>query len=169
MQIAEPRLPDDLEGNADDGDDRCWHADALRALAEQLSVTNDFYFPLLSAATLLDGRNLSQEVTQMTSFQLSVSPNRRAAGRFVFSVRRELQKALVESGISQSHVARAIGVHRSVISRELNGRSDMTLGRVAEIANVLGRVPTFSLPDASQGASFSSEAFAGTRPRSVSS
>ncbi len=59
MQIAEPRLPDDLEGNADDGDDRCWHADALRALAEQLSVTNDFYFPLLSAATLLDGRTLS--------------------------------------------------------------------------------------------------------------
>ena len=82
----------------------------------------------------------------MQSFQISVTQTQKAAGRFVLSVRRSLQKALVESGLSQSDVAREIGVHRSVISRELNGLSDMTLGRVAEIASALGRVPTFLLP-----------------------
>jgi len=60
-----------------------------------------------------------------------------------------LQRALVEeqaaSGINQSAVAKAIGVHRSVISRELNGRQDITLGRVAELAWSMGREIDFQL------------------------
>ncbi len=79
----------------------------------------------------------------MTSFQIAISPSRRAAGRFISRVRRALQTALVEeterSGKNQSRVAEAIGVHRSVISRELNGRQDITLGRLAELAWALGR------------------------------
>lgn len=86
----------------------------------------------------------------MTSFQIAISPSRRAAGRFISRVRRSLQLALVEegqlSGINQSKVANAIGIHRSVISRELNGRQDITLGRVAEIAWALGREVEFNLP-----------------------
>lgn len=86
----------------------------------------------------------------MTSFQIAISPSRRAAGRFISRVRRTLQLALVEegerSGINQTRVADAIGVHRSVISRELNGRQDITLGRVAELAWALGREVEFSLP-----------------------
>lgn len=85
----------------------------------------------------------------MTSFQIAISPSRRAAGRFISRVRRSLQRALVEegelSGINQSRVADAIGVHRSVISRELNGRQDITLGRVAELAWALGREIEFNL------------------------
>jgi transcriptional regulator with XRE-family HTH domain len=85
----------------------------------------------------------------MTSFQIAISPSRRAAGRFISRVRRSLQRALVEegeiSGINQSRVADAIGVHRSVISRELNGRQDITLGRVAELAWALGREIEFDL------------------------
>ncbi len=81
----------------------------------------------------------------MTSFQIAISPSRRAAGRFISRVRRALQTVLVEetarSGINQSRVAEAIGVHRSLISRELNGRQDITLGRVAELAWALGRGP----------------------------
>jgi hypothetical protein len=34
-----------------------------------------------------------------------------------------------------------------VINRELRGQKDITLGRVAELAHVLGRKPLFSLPE----------------------
>lgn len=88
----------------------------------------------------------------MPSFQITVTPSRRTAARFVTSVRRAIQKALAEervkSGITQSQIARAIGVHRSVINREINGYKDLTLGRVAELAWALGRKPLFSLPEA---------------------
>ena len=92
----------------------------------------------------------------MTSFQISLSPKRRASGRFVARVRQALQKALAEEkvarGLTQSEVARMIEVHRSVVSRELRGRSDITLGRVGELAWALGREIKFdlvipSLPD----------------------
>lgn len=77
------------------------------------------------------------------SFQISLSPTRRAAGRFIEEARRALQRALAEerqeTGITQSDIANTIGVHRSVISRELRGDADMTLGRVAEIAEAMGR------------------------------
>jgi transcriptional regulator with XRE-family HTH domain len=60
-------------------------------------------------------------------------------------VRRELQKALAEEaqkrGLTQSGLARAIGVNRSVISRELRGHKDLSLSRVAELAWALGRAP----------------------------
>lgn len=86
----------------------------------------------------------------MTSFRITISPTRRAAARFVSYVRRSLQQALVEEGrvrgLTQSDIARALDVHRSVINRELRGEKDITLGRVAEIAFVLGRKPQFALP-----------------------
>jgi transcriptional regulator with XRE-family HTH domain len=82
----------------------------------------------------------------MTSFQIAISPSRRAAARFIARVRRALQTAVVEegerNGITQSEIARSIGVHRSVISRELNGRQDITLGR---IAGAMGREIEFDL------------------------
>lgn len=94
----------------------------------------------------------------MTSFQIAISPSKRAAGRFISKVRRALQRALVEeqalSGINQSAVAEAIGVHRSVVSRELNGRQDITLGRIAELAWAMGREIDFQLvkPEQEMGA-----------------
>lgn len=82
----------------------------------------------------------------MTSFQIGIAPNKRAAGRFISKVRRALQKALIEeTELNQSKIADAIGVHRSVISRELNGRQDITLGRVAELAWAMGREIEFEL------------------------
>ncbi len=85
----------------------------------------------------------------MPSFQISISPPRRAATRFINRVRRSLQKALVEEqqsrGLTQSDIARCIGVHRSVINREMRGQKDLTLGRVAELAWALGREITFEL------------------------
>lgn len=93
----------------------------------------------------------------MASFQISLKPNRRAAGRFVGKVRRALQAAVEDDreriGITQTKIAEAIGVHRSVISRELNGRQDITLGRVAELAWAMGREIDFELrvPEAEAG------------------
>jgi plasmid maintenance system antidote protein VapI len=85
----------------------------------------------------------------MTSFRIGISPNRRAAARFVARVRRVLQRALVEererTGINQSKIAQSLDVHRSVISRELNGLQDITLGRVAELAWAMGREIDFDL------------------------
>jgi hypothetical protein len=83
------------------------------------------------------------------SFQITISPSRKAAARFVTAVRRAIQKAYVEeqnSGLTQTAIARALGVHRSVINRELRGKKDLTLGRVAELAWAMGRVPSFCLP-----------------------
>ena len=85
----------------------------------------------------------------MTSFQTTVTPSRRAAARFVSHVRRALVTALAEqsepSKISQADIARAIGVHRSVINRELRGRADINVGRIAELAWALGREPVLEL------------------------
>jgi hypothetical protein len=86
----------------------------------------------------------------MPSFQITVKSSKRAAGRFVYSVRRALQKAYAEeqakSGLTQTAMAQAIGVHRSVISRELRGKKDITMGRVGELAWAMGRKPYFALP-----------------------
>jgi transcriptional regulator with XRE-family HTH domain len=83
------------------------------------------------------------------SFQIAIKPNRRAAARFVSNVRRAIQKAFAEEqkkrGLSQADIARALGVNRSVINRELKGFKDITLGRVAELAWALNRVPSFDL------------------------
>jgi transcriptional regulator with XRE-family HTH domain len=89
------------------------------------------------------------EINLMTSFQITISPSRRVAGRFISDVRRKLQRALSEesakSGLTQSDIARSIGVHRSVINRELKGFKDITLGRLAELAFAMGREPTLEL------------------------
>jgi plasmid maintenance system antidote protein VapI len=87
----------------------------------------------------------------MPSLQITISQDKRAAARFVGGVRRAIQKAYIEeqrkTGISQSDIARALGVHRSVINRELKGFKDITLGRVAQLAWALGRKPNFNLDE----------------------
>ncbi len=104
------------------------------------------------------------------SFRITISPKDQAAGRFVSRVRRELQKALAEEaqkrGLSQSDLARALGVNRSVISRELRGHKDLTLSRVAELAWALGRRPVFELAEGAvaQAPARSEPAEAGAEP-----
>jgi transcriptional regulator with XRE-family HTH domain len=87
----------------------------------------------------------------MPSFQIAVDPHRRAAAKLVRQVRTKLQALALESkaerGISQSEVARRIGVHRSVIHRELKGTSPISLGRVAEIAWAYGKEAVFDLQE----------------------
>jgi plasmid maintenance system antidote protein VapI len=101
-------------------------------------------------------------MTHTMSLRIAITPKERAAGRFVTRVRRAIQKALAEehvnNGTTQSDIARAIGVNRSVISREIRGHKDLTLSRVAEIAWALGRRASFDLPktDLAAGANVAS-------------
>lgn len=57
-------LPDNIKPVAyapsDDASRRKWHANVLRCLSEQLGFANDFFYPLLGAAELLDGRTSAQ-------------------------------------------------------------------------------------------------------------
>ena len=104
------------------------------------------------------------------SFRISISPKDRTAGRFVSRVRRSIQKALAEEaqkrGITQSDLARAIGVNRSVISREIRGHKDLSLSRVAELAWALGRRPVFTMeePSVKQGSNVQIQASTSSHP-----
>lgn len=82
----------------------------------------------------------------MTSFRIAISPSERAGARFVSKVRRSFQQAMIEEGITQSEIARILGVHRSVINREIRGDKGMTLGRAGELAFALRRRADFGLP-----------------------
>lgn len=85
----------------------------------------------------------------MPSYQISLTPTKRAAGRFIAMVRREIQMALAEehaeNGTTQASIATALDVNRSVIHRQIMGYENLTLGTVGEIACALGREPSFSL------------------------
>jgi transcriptional regulator with XRE-family HTH domain len=65
-------------------------------------------------------------------------------------VRRAIQQALIEEfksrGLTQAQIARELGVHRSVINKEIRGEGNLTLTRIGELAHVLGRKPMFDLP-----------------------
>ena len=82
----------------------------------------------------------------MRSFRVSITPRRRAAGRFVGQVRRSLQRALAENpDINQAGIARALEVDRSVITKQLHGERDVSLSRVGELAWALGLEPELVL------------------------
>jgi len=66
----------------------------------------------------------------MSSFTIDISPDRRAAARFVADVLRELRSI---EGLSDE------------VARELDGTQPLTLGRVAEIASMYGYEVRFSL------------------------
>ena len=86
----------------------------------------------------------------MPSYQISLTPHKRTAGRLVAAVRREIQKALAEEhaehGTTQASIAAELGVNGSVIHRQIMGLENLTLGSVGEIASALGRDPLFLMP-----------------------
>lgn len=88
----------------------------------------------------------------MSSFRTSVTPHRRSAARFVESVRRRLVAAYADQPeVTQTAIAAKLGIHRSVVSRQFRGVSDMSLGRVAELSWCLGYEPSFGLVRIEEG------------------
>lgn len=85
----------------------------------------------------------------MMSYQIAIPKTRRAAARFIQQVRAQLLRAVAEAEVSQADIARELGVNRSVVNRELRGTSDLSLGRVAEIAVILGYLPKLTLENLS--------------------
>lgn len=52
--MQEPRLPAELEHAKEFENSEEYYPKALRALAAQLGVGNDFYFPLIGAAGMIE-------------------------------------------------------------------------------------------------------------------
>jgi hypothetical protein len=98
-------------------------------------------------------QSLFRETIRMPSFRTSLTPNKRVAARFVVGVRRALLKALTDSGLTQTAIANALGIHRSVVNRELRGSQNLTLSRVGELAWAMGLEPklTFERPPVADG------------------
>lgn len=85
------------------------------------------------------------------SFQITITPSKRAAGRLITAVRRALQMIYVSEqkrrGLKQTDIARKMGVHRSVVNKLLHGRENLTLGKVGELAWAMGRKAVISFPE----------------------
>lgn len=83
------------------------------------------------------------------SYELKIDPKKRAAGRFIGTVRKALILAAIEekekNGLTQQKVAQCLGVNRSVINRMLRGEENLTLRSVAELAWAMGWEPDFRL------------------------
>ena len=84
----------------------------------------------------------------MTSSRIAIEPKRRAAIRFLNRVHRKLNLAYARKpDLTQAHIARSLGVNRSVVNRQLRGGQDMTLSTAAELAWAMGMTATFDLLD----------------------
>jgi hypothetical protein len=82
--IAEPVLPAHLKDSAGDGE-RDWNPKALEALAQQLTVANDFYRPLMAAAQEL--RDLRSVNAALIELLRTVNPNSKPYSRFTHETR----------------------------------------------------------------------------------
>jgi hypothetical protein len=91
-----------------------------------------------------------QETTQMTSFRFGIDERNLTVSLMVHRIRDKLQRALLEEKqnqkFTQAQLARKLGVDRSVINRQLSGRENISVRRLAEFAWALGRDISFELP-----------------------
>jgi transcriptional regulator with XRE-family HTH domain len=78
-----------------------------------------------------------------------VGSRARKAGRFIGRVRSELLKALSErkakEGLTQQALATKLGVHRSLVNRQLAGESNLTLRSLADLAWAMDMELSFEL------------------------
>lgn len=84
------------------------------------------------------------------SFQIKIDPIKRAGGRGIVKAREALMKALVEemrdNKLTRSEIAKRLGVHRSVVTKELSGTANLTIRRLGELAYIMGRDLDIDLP-----------------------
>lgn len=74
----------------------------------------------------------------MTSYLFEIGSKRRKTARFIGQVRDEIVRAFVQektsSSINQDILAAKLDVNKSVVSRDLNNYTNMTLSKVADYA-----------------------------------
>lgn len=82
----------------------------------------------------------------MTFLDFEIDEKDLASAKFIGETRRGLALALMEAkknspDICQAEIARAIGIDKATLSKALNGKSNMTLRTIAEIAWALNLFP----------------------------
>jgi transcriptional regulator with XRE-family HTH domain len=73
------------------------------------------------------------------SYRLKIDRRSLKAAKLISKLQTEIQKALIESGMTQQEVAERLGVDRSVINRRLKGSANLTARSISDFAYVLDR------------------------------
>jgi transcriptional regulator with XRE-family HTH domain len=85
------------------------------------------------------------------SYQLKIDPHKQRVGRIVYAIRSELLRAFAEEhdkrGLTQAELARRLGVHRSVVTRLLNGEKTLTARRIASLIAAMDKDLFFQVVD----------------------
>lgn len=81
------------------------------------------------------------------SFEFHIDPKDAASAEFMTKVHRvlirEMIKAAKQKRISQSDVARLLDVDKAVVSRALNGKSNLTIRTISDLCWAIGVKPKF--------------------------
>lgn len=73
------------------------------------------------------------------SYQMRLDPKSRKSAKFISSLQKKIQIALVESGKTQQEIASILEVDRSVVNRRLKGSANLTARSIAEFAFAFGK------------------------------
>ncbi len=75
----------------------------------------------------------------MTSFNLKIDPRRQKFVRGVSDAHVAIERAISEEGLTRSAIAELLGVNKAVVTRALNGTSNITLKTITDLAWALDR------------------------------
>jgi transcriptional regulator with XRE-family HTH domain len=71
------------------------------------------------------------------SYRLKIDRRSMKAAKFIAKLQAEIQRALIDSGMTQQEVAERLGVDRSVINRRLKSKANLTARSVSDFAYAL--------------------------------
>lgn len=82
------------------------------------------------------------------SFRPQISPRRRAFARLLGDIQQELARVMADTPrVSKAEIARRLGINRSLVTRRLNGTSNMTLESLSDLAWALDQRVIVRLED----------------------
>ena len=84
------------------------------------------------------------------SYRMRLSKRSRNAGRFISRVHEEIQRAFSSSGMKQNEVAEKLEINRSVVNRQLQGHSNLTLRSIADLAWAMDKKIVFKIEDSTK-------------------
>ena len=83
----------------------------------------------------------------MKSFEFDIEPREVASAEFMSLVHRVLLREMIKVAkvkkLSRADVARILDVDKSVVSRALNGKSNLTIRTISDICWAIGITPDF--------------------------